>query len=96
MTAPQDALAPIRALYENQPWFKRFSNTVTGGVGALVQLAWLATTFGVDLPDDVEKWGFVVIGVLTVLGLRKTPNGITEQQLHQMEQAYVGRHRRDG
>lgn len=94
MTAPQqDPLAPIRALYENQAWFKKVSNTVTGTVGAVVQVAWLAITFGVDLPDEAEKWGFVVIAGLTVAGLLKTPNGITGQQLHEIEQAYTGRHR---
>lgn len=91
---PNDPLAPVRALYENQPWFKKTSNTVTGGVGVVVQLVWLATTLGVDLPDEVEKWGFVAIALLTTLGIRKTPNGITEKQLHEIEEAYVGRHRK--
>ncbi len=91
-----DPLAPVRALYENQPWFKKVSNTVTGATGAVVQVAWLAVTLGVDIPDDVEKWGFVAIALLTVLGIRKTPNGITERQLHEIEEAYVGRHRRMG
>jgi hypothetical protein len=95
MTEPtQDPLAPVRKLYEDQPWFKKISNTVTGATGAAVQLAWLATTLGVDLPDEIEKWGFVVIALLTTLGLRKTPNGITERQLHEIEQAYIGRHRK--
>lgn len=89
-----DPLAPIRELYANQTWFKRFSNTVTGATGTLVQVAWLATTLGFDLPDEAEKWGFVIIALLTTLGIRKTPNGITEQQLDQMEEAYTGRHRK--
>lgn len=91
---PRDPLAPVRALYADQPWFKKISNTVTGGVGVVVQLAWLATTLGVDLPDEAEKWGFVVIALLTTLGIRQTPNGITEKQLHEIEEAYVGRHRK--
>lgn len=91
---PRDPFGPIRDLYENQPWFKKVSNTVTGAVGAVVQLVWLAVTLGVDIPDEIEKWGFVIIAVLTTAGLRKTPNGITEQQLHEIEEAYVGRHRK--
>lgn len=89
-----DPMAPIRVLYENQPWFKKLSNTVTGGVGAVAQVAWLAISFGVDIPTDVAKWGFVGIAGLTVVGLLKTPNGITAQQLDQIEEATVGRHRK--
>lgn len=93
---PADPLEPVREIFSQQPWYKEFSNTVTTGVGLLIEAAWLATTFGVDLPDEGEKWGFVIIGILTMLGVAKTPNGITKGQLEQMERAYSSnRHRLD-
>lgn len=94
MTDPNDPLWAVRELIQSQPWYKRFSNTVTAGVGAMVSLVWLGSTVGLEIPDTVQKWGFVVIGVLTALGVRKTPNGMTDTQLKEIEEAYTGRHRK--
>jgi ABC-type glycerol-3-phosphate transport system permease component len=94
MTVPTDPLEPIKELLRKQPWYQRFSNTVTATVGSLVGLVWLGTSLGFEVPDDAQKWGFVVIAVLTTLGVYKTPNGLTNRQLNEIEAAYVGRHQK--
>lgn len=87
----QDPLWAIRDLIEQQTWYQKFSNTVTAGVGAAVGGVWFASSVGFDIPDDVTKWGFVVIGVLTTLGIRKTQNGVTESQLEKIKEKYQSR-----
>jgi hypothetical protein len=94
VTAPNDPLWAVKELIQSQPWYKRFSNTITASVGSLVGLLWLAVSFGVDVPDDVSKWVFVVIGILTALGILKTPNGMTETQLKEIQEVTAGRHRK--
>lgn len=95
MTAPQpgDALAPIRRLVQNQPWYQKFSKALAGAIGSLVGVVWVATTFGFDVPDSVERYGLAGIALLTVLGIYQVPSGVTSSQLNQIEKAYVGRHR---
>jgi uncharacterized membrane protein len=94
MTDPNDPLWAVKELIQSQPWYKRFSNTVTAGVGSVVGLIWLTVSFGVDVPDDVSKWVFAIIGVLTMLGILKTPNGMTEGQLREIKEVTAGRHRK--
>lgn len=61
-----------------QPWWKKYSNTVTAIVAGLVVLAGWITTTGIELP----QWMTVLVGVVlfvgSVLGIRTTKNGITE------------------
>lgn len=61
-----------------QPWWKKYSNTVTAIVAGLVVFAGWITTTGIDLP----QWATALIGVVlfigSVLGIRTTKNGITE------------------
>ena len=93
MTAPHDEVIDyLREKLQEQPWYHRFSNTVTAGVGAVVLLVWLLTSSGVDLPDGVEKGIAAAISLLTVLGVRATKNGTTPREIADIEQ-YVGRHR---
>jgi len=94
MISMNDPLWAVKELIARQSWYKRFSNTVTAGVGSIVGLLWLAASFGMDVPDDVSKWVFAIIGVLTVLGILKTPNGMTETQLREIEEISTGRHRK--
>ena len=92
MSAPRnDPLWPVRELLEEQEWYQKFSNTVTAGIGAAVGGVWFASTVGFDVPDDVTKWGFVVIGILTTIGVRKTQNGVTESQLEKIKEKYQSR-----
>lgn len=80
-----------------QPWWKKYSNTVTAIVSGLIVLAGWITTTGIDLPT----WGTVIIGVImfigSVLGIRSTKNGITETTVAKVadlrdESARYGRH----
>ncbi|GAC71040.1 hypothetical protein [Gordonia soli] len=84
----------LRTELESQPWYARFSNTVTSAVGAAGLIVWLLVSNGVDIPGQVETGIGSVIAVLTVLGVLKTKNGITPSTVAQVEQ-YVGQHRRD-
>ena len=87
----------IRTQLERQPWYAKFSNTVTTAVGAVLTLIWLATTAGLEIPSDITKWVTAAIVALTVLGVLKTPNGVTKEQVAQLQEAavYVGEHRRE-
>lgn len=94
----QELIDLARKQMEAQPWYLRFSNTVTTAAGALLGILWLAASAGLEIPTDVTKWVTGAIVVLTVLGVIKTPNGITPSQVDKLEDAaqYVstGRHAR--
>ena len=82
----------LKRQLEEQPWYRRFANTVTSAVGGVLLIAWLLTTSGVDLPDGVEKGVASAIALLTVLGVLKTKNGLTPRTVEDIE-SYVGKHR---
>lgn len=84
-----EVIAELRAKLEAQPWYKRFSNTVTSAVGALSIIIWLAATNGVDLPDGVETGVGSALAILTVLGVLKTKNGVTPRGVDTVESAAV-------
>lgn len=67
----------VRSQMEVQPWYQRFSNTATTAAGAALLALWCAASFGLDVPEDVSNPVYVGIGLLTVLGVLKTPNGTT-------------------
>lgn len=79
----------LRAKLEAQPWYARFSNTVTSAVGALAIVIWLAAANGVDLPGGVETGVGSALAVLTVLGVLKTKNGITPRGIDDVKVAAV-------
>ncbi|ASJ78828.1 tail protein [Rhodococcus phage PhailMary] len=65
-------------LIGNQPWYKRYANTVTTLVFTALQALWLAVSLGVDLPTQAV-WGvagLVLVG--QVIGVKKTNNGVTD------------------
>ena len=82
----------LREKLAEQPWFKRYANTVTSAVGFLVALVWLLVSVGVDLPAEVTSGVLLLVSALTMVGVKFTPNGVTEKQVDEIE-AYVGRHR---
>jgi len=92
--SPGSALNPIYELVKNQPWYKKAAPFLTGVVGSAISVLWVATTFGIDVPDSAEKWVLAGILFLTSLGIYQVPRGITEGQLKQVEEAYVGKHRK--
>lgn len=81
----------LRDELDQQPWWRRVANTVTAGVGAVVGLLWVLVSSGVDLPAPVTQWVPVVIAALTVVGIKLTPNGVTQRQIDGL--TAVGRHR---
>lgn len=91
---PQDPFKYLREKAQTQPWFRKYSNTVTGGVGAAGSIIWLLITMGVEIPAAVANPVFSVLAVLTAVGLFNTPNGLPEQQVKQLEAEYRGRHRK--
>ncbi|QXW04000.1 hypothetical protein [Rhodococcus globerulus] len=76
----------------DQPLVKRYANTATTAVGALVSIVWTLISLGVQLPAQVGQGVLVIIAVFTVVGVKLTPNGVTEKQVEEIED-YVGQHR---
>lgn len=68
----------LLAEMNKQPWWKKYSNTVTAIVAGLVVLAGWITTTGIDLPQWASAFVGVVLFVGSVLGIRTTKNGLTE------------------
>ncbi|PZT99498.1 MAG: hypothetical protein DI630_16915 [Gordonia sp. (in: high G+C Gram-positive bacteria)] len=93
MTAPGfDITQILRDKLAEQPLYKKYSNTLTTVGGLTVGVIWLLVSSGIDVPDSVTQGGLVLTSLLTVIGVRLTPNGVTEKQIAEIE-AYVGRHR---
>lgn len=90
---PADPTAPLREMLQDQPFVKRYANTVTTGIGVAVGAVWLAMSAGFEVSETVENWVLVLVGLGTLLGVKMTPNGVTEKQIQEVEQR-VGRHRR--
>lgn len=89
-----DPLETIREIVRGQSWYKQTAKAVAGGVGVIVSVIWLGTSMGLDIPEPVSKWVFVIIAALTTLGIYQTPSGITQHQYEEIKEAYAGRHRR--
>ena len=93
MSAPQTDLAEIlRHKLEQQPWYRTYANTATTLVTLGVNLLWVLVSLGVDIDPTVI--GAIAAGIqaLGVVGVKLTPNGVTQRQIDDLEQ-YVGRHR---
>lgn len=67
----------LNAWLSEQPFWRRYANTVTTAVGGLVALAWWLSTTWTDAPP----WLSTVIGILlfvaSVVGVKATRNGMT-------------------
>lgn len=85
----------LRDKVAEQPIVKRYANTVTTAIGAVVAVVWTLISLGVELPAQVGQGVLVIIAVFTVVGVKLTPNGVTEKQVEEIED-YVGQHRADG
>ena len=88
-----DLAEVLRARLAEQPWYRRSANTVTALVTLGVNVLWVLASVGVDVDPAVIGGVAAAIQVLGVVGIRLTPNGVTERQIRDIEQ-YVGRHRR--
>lgn len=79
--------AYIRKKAMEQSWFKKNANTVTAVLGLLATLlTWLASQpFAAS-----ENWQKVILiagFVLTILGVKKTPNGWSDSQIQKLADA---------
>lgn len=87
---PNPILEVLRAKMAEQPLVKKYANTATTGVGVLVGTLWMAINAGVDLPEQVTTTGLAIIGIGTLIGVKFTPNGVTDKQIDELE-AYTRR-----
>ncbi|ATN89574.1 membrane protein [Gordonia phage Bonum] len=77
----------LRADLHAQPWFKRFSNTVTTAFGGLTLVIWLLASNGYELSGTIQTAIGSVVVLATVLGVLQTPNGITPKGVEKVERA---------
>ena len=84
----------LRDKVAEQPLVKRYANTVTTAIGAVVAVVWTLISLDVELPAQVGQGVLVIIAVFTVVGVKLTPNGVTEKQVEEIED-YVGQHRNE-
>lgn len=82
----------LREKLEQQPLVKKYANTVTTAVGALIAVVWTLVSAGIEVPDQLSQGVLVLISLLTVVGVKLTPNGVTEKQVEELTD-YVGKHR---
>ncbi|MBM4587577.1 hypothetical protein GS507_05130 [Rhodococcus hoagii] len=86
MSANQVVAEVLRAKLAEQPIVKRYANTVTTAIGVLIGALWLAIDAGVELPPQVSTVGLAIIGLGTLVGVKFTPNGVTEKQIDEIEE----------
>jgi len=87
----------LRSAVESQPWWKKYSNTITTVYFTLLHLAWLTLGLGTELPEPVVYSITAVIAVGNILGIKGTKNGIPDDIADQVQvqlDEYVGKHRR--
>ncbi|MGC5249487.1 hypothetical protein ACPXB3_21485 [Gordonia sp. DT219] len=91
MTTP-DLTAILRDKLAEQPWWKKYANTVTTAITLGVNVLWVLVSLGVDIDPTIIGGVAAAIQALGVLGVKLTPNGVTERQIADIEN-YVGKHR---
>ena len=75
----------VKSQMEAQSWYQRFSNTATAAAGAALLALWCAASFGLSVPDNVAEPVYVGLGILTALGVLKTPNGTTPREVDNLK-----------
>ncbi|SUE29613.1 Uncharacterised protein [Nocardia farcinica] len=87
----------LRSAIENQPWWRKYANTVTQAYWVLIYLAWIAISLGIDLPAQVVWAVVAVLGFGNLMDIKSTKNGVTDSVAEQIKsnvEEYVGKHRR--
>ncbi|MFC9514399.1 hypothetical protein ACFTSD_01570 [Nocardiaceae bacterium NPDC056970] len=92
---PSPVLDILRAKMAEQPLVRKYANTATATVGLVVALMWAVLSMGVEVPPTVTTGVLVFVSLGTVVGVKFTPNGVTDKQIDELEQC-VGRHRTEG
>jgi len=83
----------LRELLEAQPWWRRYANTATSIVTNLVLVAWLLIASGMAFPSWLEWTVAAILFAGNVLGIRRTPNGVTPSLIDLVVGGAGGRHR---
>ncbi|ERB55483.1 holin [Rhodococcus sp. P27] len=86
----------LRATLENQPWYRKWANTITTVIFALLNASWLLISTGIELPSQVVIGIAIVVLVSNILGVKMTKNGVTDSTAEQIKanvETYVGKHR---
>lgn len=82
----------LRDKLAEQPLVKRYSNTVTSLIGLAINVIWVLVGLGVELPLPVLVGVGVAIQGLATVGVKFTPNGVTEKQVAEIESYVDQRH----
>ena len=91
-TPSNDLAAVLRDKLSQQPWYRTYANTAVTLVTLGVNVLWVIISLGVDVDPNIIGAVAAAIQALGVVGVKLTPNGVTERQIHDIE-AYVGKHR---
>ncbi|AUV60728.1 holin [Gordonia phage Biskit] len=92
MTEPVDVTTVLQQKLQEQPWYRTVANTVVTLVTLGINVVWILVGLGIDVPTEVLVGVAGAIQALGVVGVKLTPNGVTERQIKEIEQ-YVGKHR---
>ncbi|WVX87806.1 membrane protein [Gordonia phage BillDoor] len=92
MIEQQEVADVLQQKLEEQPWYRTVANTVVTLVTLGVNIVWVLIGLGVDVPTEVLIGVAGAIQALGVIGVKFTPNGVTQRQIREIEQ-YVGKHR---
>lgn len=92
MSAPFDLSQVLQQRLAEEPWWRRSANTVTTVVTLGVNVLWVLISLGVHVDPAVIGAVAAAIQALGVVGIKMTPNGVTERQIKEIE-GYVGKHR---
>lgn len=76
----------------DQPWYRTYANTVTTVITLGVNVVWVLIALGVNIDPGVIGAVAGAIQALGIVGVKMTPNGVTERQIRDLE-GYIGRHR---
>ncbi|RVW06217.1 hypothetical protein [Rhodococcus spongiicola] len=75
----------LRAKLAEQPLVKRYANTVTTALAAVVAVLWTVLSVGIDVPSGAAQGVMVLISLGAVVGVKFTPNGVTDKQIDELE-----------
>lgn len=92
MTDETQVIDVLQQKLQEQPWYRTVANTVVTLVTLGVNVVWILVGLGIDVPTEVLIGVAGAIQALGVVGVKLTPNGVTERQIKEIEQ-YVGKHR---
>lgn len=85
--------ARLGELLVKQSWWKRYANTVTAAVTNLLNVVWLVVSLGIHMDTWLIWTVAAILFAGNVLGIKKTPNGLTPSLVDLIAGQVAGRHR---